>query len=630
MNEFCFEPLKKVKRGIIVDTDIGPDCDDVGALTVLHALAKKYDVPILGIINCTSNPYGCGAIDIINRFCKQDGIPVGIFAGDGFLCDDSAKTYNKYLSEKYNTRFEPVGTDKPEEAVSLYRRLLANAADNSVMLVTIGPLNTVAALLKSQSDDICPKDGLTLVKEKVYAVVTMAGCTESKQREYNIVCDADAAEIFINEMPAPVIYSGFELGVKIDSGFDADMPPLDADTNPVYDAYRLYSKFREFDLSCKNKSYDLTAVQFAFEGEGEFYRLSAPGNMTIDRTQNDATEFVFNNDGKSYFMDLNCSIDAISNELSKFITNAGNDAVRILNFGSLNIDHVYQIPDFVKSGETLSASDYEIHVGGKGLNQSIALAKAGAYVFHGGKIGNGGIFLENFLRANDVNCSFIMHDECLSTGHAIIQVAPSGENCIIIYGGSNQSITKAEIDDILSHFNPGEYILLQNEVSNVCYMIEKAHSMGMKVILNPSPVTDDLVNSPSLPLLDWVILNESEAKAFARENVFENILEDGAVSESCIAALKKVFPAAQIVLTLGCKGAVCICSSGRFFVPAAFCGDAVDTTGAGDTFTGYFFANIIAGIPIETAMKRAAHAAAISVTKKGASESIPHRAVLQA
>lgn len=322
MSKFKFEPLKEVKRSIIVDTDIGPDCDDVGALVVLYTYAKKYNIPIAGVINCTSNPYGAGAIDIIGKYCGCENTPVGMWSGEGFLWDETTMQYNKYLSEQFNTIYKPVGNSKVENSLDLYRRILANAEDKSIVIVTIGPLNTISELLSSKGDAISPEDGRTLIEKKVHAVVTMAGCTSCKQREYNIVCDGDAAANFINNMPVPVIYSGVELGGKIDSGFDSDSIPDNADENPVYLSYKMYTEFRKMQ-PWFNKSYDLTAVHFAFEGEGEYYKLSDCGSMLIDRSENDATEFVLDENGNSYYMVNNCSVEKISNDFSQMLRKAG-------------------------------------------------------------------------------------------------------------------------------------------------------------------------------------------------------------------------------------------------------------------------------------------------------------------
>lgn len=608
MKKFEFEPLKKVKRRIIVDTDIGPDCDDVGALVVLHRLAQKYDIQVLGIINCTSNPYGTGAIDVVSTFCGNKDVPIGMYTEPGFLCYDDAMAYNKYISEHFNSQYEPVGDKKPEESTRLYRRLLAGAEDNSVILVTIGPLNTVAQLLTSTPDDISDMNGVELVAKKVYATISMAGATENKQREYNIICDANAACTFLEKMPVPVIYSGFEVGYSIDSGFSPENMPEDADSNPVAISYKLYTEFRKMN-PYMNKSYDLTAVQFAFEGEGDFYRLSGPGKVVLDKNMDDATEFVLTENGNSYYMELNCEPQAIGREFSKYLLNAGKKEPKILNFGSLNIDHVYQVEDFVKAGQTIAASQYALHVGGKGLNQSVALSKAGANVYHGGKIGKDGTMLKNFLQDNDVNVSFVMTDNLAATGHAIIQVVPSGENCIIIFGGSNATINEKEIDAVLGNFSQGDYLLLQNEISNIDYIIEKAHQKGMIIILNPSPITDKLVKSKAIAKLDWVILNCGEAEAFAPDT----------------ESLKKVFPNAKIIKTLGTDGAIAYIGGDEIYVPAESFGPAVDTTGAGDTFTGYFFASIMNGESVKDALKAAATASAIAVTQEGAARSVPHR-----
>ncbi len=325
MNGFQFEPLKQVRRGVLVDTDIGPDCDDVGALAVLHALAKRYHVPILGIVNCTSNPYGCGAIDVIGRYCGGGEFPIGMYEKEGFLNGEETMSYNRYLTEVFGSSYGPDGGRSPEAALSLYRRMLAQAEDGSVMLITISPLNNLAGLLRSSGDDVSPKSGLTLVAEKVYAIVSMAGCTQSKQREYNIVCDGDAAQIFLEEVPVPVIYSGVELGLSVFSGFES-VPPKNAEHNPVFQAYRLFGETVLHTRDYQNRSFDLTAVHFAFEGEGEYYRLAGPGSMRIDRLAEDATEFVHHAEGTQYYLNLFCERQRLSSVLNGYLRNAGNDS----------------------------------------------------------------------------------------------------------------------------------------------------------------------------------------------------------------------------------------------------------------------------------------------------------------
>ncbi|MBP5632513.1 MAG: ribokinase [Clostridia bacterium] len=290
--------------------------------------------------------------------------------------------------------------------------------------------------------------------------------------------------------------------------------------------------------------------------------------------------------------------------------------MKILNYGSLNIDHVYQMPAFVRAGETLSATDCQLHTGGKGLNQSVALARAGACVFHGGKIGADGIELKDFLENAGADCSFLRIDPDVPTGHAIIQVVPSGENCIIIYGGTNKQITEAEIDETLAHFEAGDLLLLQNEISNVNYLIHRAHEKGMITVLNPSPITAELLEYDGLSLLDWMIVNRGEAETLAGSGSGEPI--------DVIEALQAKYPRASIVMTLGKRGSMCLSRGQRFYSRTYDYAKRVDTTGAGDTFTGYFLAGLAKGAPLDKCMDMASRASGLSITIAGAANSIPN------
>ena len=138
----------------------------------------------------------------------------------------------------------------------------------------------------------------------------------------------------------------------------------------------------------------------------------------------------------------------------------------ILNFGSLNIDHVYRVNTFVLPGETKHTKSYSVHSGGKGLNQSIAAARAGSQVFHTGIAGRDGGFLVEMLQAAGVNTSLMQSSPEVS-GHAIIQVADSGQNCILLYGGTNQLLTEAYVNLTLDAFGNEVFVLLQNETNLV-------------------------------------------------------------------------------------------------------------------------------------------------------------------
>lgn len=284
--------------------------------------------------------------------------------------------------------------------------------------------------------------------------------------------------------------------------------------------------------------------------------------------------------------------------------------MKILNFGSLNLDLVYQIPHFVRAGETLSTTSFTRNVGGKGLNQSVALAKAGAEVYHAGLIGADGGMLKDFLDANGVDTRFVRTVDSAS-GHAVIQVEPAGNNCIFLYGGANQCVTDAFIDEVVSAFSAGDFLVLQNEINSIDRIIDAAAARGMQVVLNPSPVADNLKSLP-LEKIGWFILNEVEGGELSGETEPEKILD----------RLTALYPHAQIVLTLGGDGSV-YAGRGRRVRQQAFRVQAVDTTAAGDTFTGFFFAAVAAGVDPEDALLRASKASAISVTRPGAAASIP-------
>lgn len=184
--------------------------------------------------------------------------------------------------------------------------------------------------------------------------------------------------------------------------------------------------------------------------------------------------------------------------------------MKILNFGSLNIDYVYSVDHFVQKSETISSSQMNIFSGGKGLNQSTALGRAGAQVFHAGRIGKGGEFLVEQLKEAGVNTDLVVLDSQCSTGHAIIQNDAEGDNCILLYGGANQRITKEQIDATLDQFDAGDYLVLQNETSNLPYLMEKAAEKQMKIVLNPSPM-DEKIKALPLDKVTLFFVNEIEA-----------------------------------------------------------------------------------------------------------------------
>lgn len=284
--------------------------------------------------------------------------------------------------------------------------------------------------------------------------------------------------------------------------------------------------------------------------------------------------------------------------------------MKILNFGSLNLDHVYQVPHFLQAGETLSALSEAVHPGGKGLNQSLALARAGADVYHAGVIGQGGELLTNLLKENGVHDDYLLRRDC-TQGSTMIQVTPQGENCILLFGQSNHAITKAQVASTIAAFAPGDYLVLQNETSCLPEMVEAGASLGLNVVLNPSPF-DDSLRALDYHLIRWIFINEVEGFQMTGQHDPDAIL----------AALRTKYPALCVVLTLGSAGSIC-CTPEQTVHQPIFRVKAVDTTAAGDTFTGFFLAALTQGLPLETCMARAAAASAISVTRAGAAPSIP-------
>lgn len=286
--------------------------------------------------------------------------------------------------------------------------------------------------------------------------------------------------------------------------------------------------------------------------------------------------------------------------------------MKILNFGSLNLDYVYQVEHFVQPGETLSALSQAVNCGGKGLNQSIALAKAGAEVYHAGCIGAGGERLARELAENGVDIS------CLSTvegiqGNAVIQVDRSGENCILLFGGSNRDITPEMVKQVMEKFEPGDYLVLQNEVSCLPEMVAEAKARGMKVVLNPSPFEEGLLQL-DFDAITWLLVNEVEAEQISGQKN----------PDAAWQLLHGRYPALCMVVTLGKEGAVCYTPE-RKVEQKAYPSSVVDTTAAGDTFTGYFLTTLTEGMEIGECMMRAAKAASISVSRAGAAVSIPGR-----
>lgn len=285
--------------------------------------------------------------------------------------------------------------------------------------------------------------------------------------------------------------------------------------------------------------------------------------------------------------------------------------MKIYNLGSLNIDYVYSVEHFVRAGETLSSDSMKIFPGGKGLNQSIALARAGIKVIHGAVLGNDGQFLRETLAESGVDVSRIKMVDS-ATGHAIIQVDRLGQNCIILFAGTNHCISDNYISEFFADATNNDIILLQNEVNNLNKIFKVASIKGMQIAFNPSPFNKTISELP-LKNVKWWFCNEVEGEVLFGSNNPEEIAEN----------FRKKYPESNLILTLGKDGCMFVSKNEKIYQPI-FEVPVVDTTAAGDTFTGYFLASIVSGETIGKALETASKASSITVSRAGASVSIPY------
>ena len=287
--------------------------------------------------------------------------------------------------------------------------------------------------------------------------------------------------------------------------------------------------------------------------------------------------------------------------------------MKVLNFGSLNYDYVYEVDHFTEPKETQLSLSYIRNFGGKGLNQSIALAKAGLDVYHAGRVGSDGQDFIDYLNEYNVNTIYLLKDDNQATGHAIIEIC-KGQNRIILHGGANQAVDEKQIDEVLNHFDNQDILLIQNEISSLAYLIDKASEKGMMVVFNTAPMNDKVFTYP-LDKIDIFVVNEIEAAQL--------INKDTRDIEIIIEELRKSYPNKIVVLTVGEEGSYYIDKDIVYHQPI-YKVEAVDTTAAGDTFTGFFLASYLKDKDIEKAMDLAAKASSITVQGKGAAMSIPN------
>ena len=285
--------------------------------------------------------------------------------------------------------------------------------------------------------------------------------------------------------------------------------------------------------------------------------------------------------------------------------------MKVLCFGSANLDHVYKVDHFTVPGETQGCLEYNIKCGGKGVNQAIAMALAGNDTYFAGIIGSDGGLLKDALVDKGVHIDY-MKISNKPTGHAIIEVDQSGQNHILLYGGTNKEIDFEYIDEVLSHFSKGDIVVLQNEINNVPYIIERCYEKEMKIFFNAAPCDIAVKNYP-IEKVTWLVVNETEGAALSNEEDYEKIIQ----------TLKQKYPHTHILFTMGKEGSRVLTDKEDIKVEALKV-NAVDTTGAGDTYIGYFVRGIVEEMPLLETAQMATKASAIAVTRFGAVDSIPN------
>jgi ribokinase len=289
----------------------------------------------------------------------------------------------------------------------------------------------------------------------------------------------------------------------------------------------------------------------------------------------------------------------------------------VLNLGSLNIDSVFRVVHIARPGETIASRSVAVCAGGKGANQSVALARAGARVVHFGRVGTDGSWLLEKLAREGVDTRGVRVGPG-PTGQAIIQVDDDGQNAIVLSPGANHEITPRDVDAALDGCPRGTWLLVQNETSSVGEAIERAKRRGMRVAFNPAPI-DERVRHYPLELVDLLVVNIAEGAALAGQGR----------PQAIVGTLAEQWPLCEVVLTLGAEGVVRRGPDGEFHAAARKV-NALDTTAAGDTFLGYYLASRIRGMRAEECLELACRAGALCVTRPGAMDSIPRWEEVQA
>ena len=283
----CSQPAEVETRRLILDTDISSDADDVGAIAVLHELARDERVEILGMMASSGDPWSARTLGVLNEYFGRPGIPIGVVTGRSVTHESSYTGIVGAMLPERNV--------SPLPSVELYRKLLAAQPDNSVTIVTIGHLTNLVGLLESGADQQSEKSEIELVQQKVKLLVCMGG-DYPNGKEWNFSQDSQSTKQVIEQWPTPIVFAGFALGLKVVTGTVLEGAPT---ASPVRLAYKHHNDFQG------RPSWDQLAVLYAAGSDDRrqrLFRLSAPGLNTIQ--QDGSNVWQSNPEGQHYFLHL--------------------------------------------------------------------------------------------------------------------------------------------------------------------------------------------------------------------------------------------------------------------------------------------------------------------------------------
>ncbi len=305
-----------MKEKLFIDTDLGGDCDDVGAIALANIFKNNGVIDIVGMTHTTSMRYGAGCVELINRYYGNGNICIGATKREGYCEFDT----NKYAKKMLNTLGDPKNTREIyPDAVRIMRRALTDADNGSIVMTFIGQLGNASDLLDSSADDISELTGVELVRKKVKKFVIMGGLFREKNEkimfggaeygaEYNIVCDIKSAQNVVNKCPVTIVFSDFKVGYQIRTG--GHLLALNDMNNPVTFSYTVFQ-------NSPRESWDLLTVWYAALGCDDIFEISKPGRVEI--SDDGETSFSVSERGHHYYLRIKNDVDYIVDKIDNIL-----------------------------------------------------------------------------------------------------------------------------------------------------------------------------------------------------------------------------------------------------------------------------------------------------------------------